>query len=204
MNTEQTIQKQLADNPVILYMKGIPSQPECGFSQKAIGILNKINVPFAYVNVLQAPFIREKLPKISKWPTYPQLFVNGELVGGCDIMETMFNDGSLQALLTAAVPAKTAETETGLSASQVESYILKQLPQARVLVSGAGCDLEVIVITEQFSGLSLLKQQQAVLAGLSEPLADGRLHAVSVKTYTPQQWQAQQSTETTGLLQIKT
>ncbi len=203
MNTEQTIQKQLADNPVILYMKGVPSQPECGFSQKAIGILNKINVPFAYVNVLQAPFIREKLPKISKWPTYPQLFVKGELVGGCDIMETMFNDGSLQTLLTTAVPA-TPETSTGLSASQVESYILKQLPQAQVLVSGAGCDLEVIVISEQFSDLSLLKQQQAVLAGLSEPLADGRLHAVSVKTYTPQQWQAQRQTETSGLLQIKT
>jgi monothiol glutaredoxin len=86
MNTEQTIAKQLSDNPVILYMKGIPQQPECGFSAKAVNFLQKTNVPFAYVNVLQAPFIREKLPKISRWPTYPQLFVNGELVGGCDIV----------------------------------------------------------------------------------------------------------------------
>jgi monothiol glutaredoxin len=202
MNTEQTIQKQLADNPVILYMKGVPSNPECGFSAKTVGILQKINVPFAFVNVLQAPFIREKLPKISHWPTYPQLFVNGELVGGCDIVEAMFNDGSLEPLLKSAVPV--AKTEEGsISAAEVEQLVLQKIPAAKVLVAGTGCDFEVTVISEQFADLSLVKKQQLVLASLTEPLADGRLHAVSVKTHTPTEWQAMQQNQTRGLLQIK-
>ena len=78
---KEKIQQQLIDNPIILYMKGVPSAPECGFSAKASQILNATKVPYTYVNVLKAPFIREKLPSISKWPTYPQLFVQGELVG---------------------------------------------------------------------------------------------------------------------------
>jgi monothiol glutaredoxin len=203
MNTEQTIQQQLATNPIIIYMKGIPSQPECGFSAKAIGILKKINIPFAYVNVLQAPFIREKLPKISKWPTYPQLFVKGELVGGCDIVETMFNDGSLEPLLKSAVPVEDKPDDGSISASEIESRVQQQLPQAQVIVIGTGCDLEVTVISNQFAGLTLVKKQQLVLESLNEPLANGRLHAVSVKTYTEEEWQAQQKRDSSGLLQIK-
>ena len=202
MNTEQTIQKQLADNPVILYMKGVPSNPECGFSAKTVGILQKINVPFAFVNVLQAPFIREKLPKISHWPTFPQLFVNGELVGGCDIVEAMFNDGSLEPLLKSA--ASVAKQEEGaFSAVDVEKLVLQKIPAAKVLVAGAGCDFEITVISEQFADLSMVKKQQLVLGSLTEPLADGRLHAVTVKTHTPAEWQAMQQNQASGLLQIK-
>jgi monothiol glutaredoxin len=91
MKTEDKIQQQLRDNPIILYMKGVPQAPECGFSAKAVEVLNATNIPYAYVNVLSAPFIREKLPKISRWPTFPQLFVNGELVGGSDIIEFITN-----------------------------------------------------------------------------------------------------------------
>ena len=113
MKTEDKIRNQLATNPIIIYMKGIPTNPQCGFSAKSVGILNATNIPYAYVNVLEAPFIREKLPSISHWPTYPQLFVNGELVGGCDIIEEMSNNGSLLPLLTAAAPKKTeAEKES--------------------------------------------------------------------------------------------
>ncbi len=106
LDTEARIRAQIADNPVILYMKGTPENPECGFSRATVEALRKVGHPFAFVNVLTAPHIREKLPKISAWPTYPQLFVNGELVGGCDIVLGMLADDSLAALLaTARTPA---------------------------------------------------------------------------------------------------
>jgi monothiol glutaredoxin len=202
MTTEEKIQKQLADNPVIIYMKGVPSNPECGFSGKAVGILNKINVPFAFVNVLQAPFIREKLPKISKWPTFPQLFVNGELVGGCDIVEAMFNDGSLEPLLKSTVTEE-KPADGSIALSEVEKLVKALLPEAKVIVAGSGCDLEVTAISNQFAGLTMVKKQQLVLESLKEPLASGRLHAVSVKTYTDEEWQALQANQNSGLLQIK-
>lgn len=105
-NTEQLIRSQLAEHPVLLYMKGTPEAPECGFSGAAVAALKKTGVSFSYVNVLANPFIRERLPKISQWPTFPQLFVNGELVGGSDIVCAMAADGSLQPLLaTAGQPA---------------------------------------------------------------------------------------------------
>jgi monothiol glutaredoxin len=102
MKTEDKIRQQLETNPVILYMKGVPAKPECGFSAKAVAVLQSMGIPFAYVNVLENPFIREKLPSISHWPTYPQLFVAGELVGGADIVEEMGRDGSLKPLLEKA------------------------------------------------------------------------------------------------------
>jgi monothiol glutaredoxin len=102
MTTEEKIQQQIASNPILLYMKGVPENPECGFSAKAVAALKATGLPFAYVNVLAAPFIREKLPKISHWPTYPQLFVDGELVGGSDIVEEMVREGTLKPLLEKA------------------------------------------------------------------------------------------------------
>lgn len=102
MKTEDKIKAQLAENPIILYMKGLPESPECGFSAKAVAAINSTGTPFAFVNVLAAPFIREKLPEISDWPTYPQLFVNGELVGGCDIIVEMAENGELAPLLATA------------------------------------------------------------------------------------------------------
>ena len=102
MNTHEKIRKQLADNPIILYMKGTPEQPSCGFSARAAGAIKSTGVPFAWVNVLESPFIMERLPEISNWPTYPQLFVRGEIVGGCDIVEELLTSGELAALLKEA------------------------------------------------------------------------------------------------------
>ena len=102
--TEERILEQLKNNTVILYMKGVPQAPQCGFSAKAVAALNETGIPFAFVDVLNAPFIREKLPKISHWPTYPQLFVKGKLVGGADIIEEMQRTGTLKPLLQTAVP----------------------------------------------------------------------------------------------------
>jgi monothiol glutaredoxin len=100
--TEDRILEQLKNNTVILYMKGAPQAPQCGFSAKVVAALNETGIPFAFVDVLNAPFIREKLPRISHWPTYPQLFVQGELVGGADIIEEMQRAGTLKPLLEAA------------------------------------------------------------------------------------------------------
>lgn len=103
MKTEDKIRSQINENPVILYMKGTPGDPKCGFSAKASGILQSLGVQFAYVNVLQAPFIMEKLPEVSNFPTFPQLFIRGEIIGGSDIIEEMVARGELQPLLESAI-----------------------------------------------------------------------------------------------------
>jgi monothiol glutaredoxin len=196
MTTEEKIKKQLADNAIILYMKGVPTNPECGFSAKTVGILNATHIPYAFVNVLAAPFIREKLPKISHWPTFPQLFVNGELVGGCDIVEAMSNDGSLLTLLES-----TKKTD-GLSNSDIEQLVKQSIVDSQVFIDGAGCDFTVTVISEKFADLTAVKKQQMVMATLAEALGSGKLHAVSVQTYTPDEWQARPVNSAGGLLQI--
>ena len=196
MTTEEKIQKQLAENPIILYMKGVPSKPECGFSAKTVGILNATTIPYAFVNVLAAPFIREKLPKISHWPTFPQLFVNGELVGGCDIVEAMSNDGSLLPLL------KSTKKDDSLSNHDIEILVKQGFADGQIFVEGAGCDLTVIVVSEQFAGLTAVKKSAHVMATLTEPLGSGKLHAVSVQAYTPDEWQARSANNASGLLQI--
>ncbi|MPV86567.1 Grx4 family monothiol glutaredoxin [Ostreibacterium oceani] len=98
MEIKQKIESQLNEYPAILYMKGTPQFPQCGFSSRVVTILKRIGEPFAYVNVLAEPAVREHLPKISDWPTFPQLFINGELVGGCDIIEEMDQQGELAPL----------------------------------------------------------------------------------------------------------
>ncbi len=106
MKTEDKIRLQVEANPILLYMKGSPARPECGFSAKAAAALKSTGVDFAYIDVLQNPFIREKLPSVSRWPTYPQLFVAGELVGGADLIKEMNLAGQLKPLLESAGKAK--------------------------------------------------------------------------------------------------
>lgn len=96
-----SIQQAIVDNPVILFMKGTPEQPMCGFSARTVGILQAVGQPFAAVDVLPDPRIRQELSTLSNWPTIPQLFVDGELVGGCDIVTEMYQSGELQRALGA-------------------------------------------------------------------------------------------------------
>jgi monothiol glutaredoxin len=91
-----SIQQAITDNPVLLFMKGTPDQPMCGFSARTVGILQALGRPFAAVDVLPDPRIRQELSALSNWPTIPQLFVDGELVGGCDIVSEMYESGELQ------------------------------------------------------------------------------------------------------------
>ena len=98
------IDDAIASNPVILFMKGTPEQPMCGFSARTAGALQALEAPFAAVDVLPDPRIREELSALSNWPTIPQLFVDGELVGGCDIVMEMFESGELAEALGAEQP----------------------------------------------------------------------------------------------------
>ncbi len=93
------IQSAISDNPVILFMKGTPDAPACGFSARTVSMLESLDQPFAAVNILPDPAIRQELSALSGWPTIPQLFVDGELVGGCDIVTEMYESGELQELL---------------------------------------------------------------------------------------------------------
>ena len=99
MDVKDRIKNQLDEFPLLLYMKGTPDFPQCGFSAKVCGILKASNKRFAFVNILEDHEIREGLKIYSDWPTFPQLYVNGELVGGSDIVEQMYNNGELDNVL---------------------------------------------------------------------------------------------------------
>lgn len=103
MDTLEKIKTQINDNPIILYMKGTPQFPQCGFSSKAVQCIEACGVPFASVDVLANPDIRATLPQFANWPTFPQLYVNGELIGGSDILLDMHEAGELQTLLKSAL-----------------------------------------------------------------------------------------------------
>ncbi len=100
MDIKERIQAQINEYPALLYMKGTPQFPQCGFSSRVVTIMKRIGQPFAYINVLEEPEIRENVKLVSEWPTFPQLFINGELVGGCDIIEQLDEQGELEPMLT--------------------------------------------------------------------------------------------------------
>lgn len=102
MDTIDTIKQQLADNKIILYMKGSPTAPQCGFSQRASQLIMACGQRFAYVDILANPDIRSELPKFANWPTFPQLWIKGELVGGCDIITEMYDKGELKTIIDEA------------------------------------------------------------------------------------------------------
>ena len=98
----KVIEEQITGNPVILYMKGSPQFPQCGFSAQVVEALTAVGKPFAYVNILESPEIRAGLKEYANWPTYPQLWIKGELVGGCDIVMEMHNSGELREMVEEA------------------------------------------------------------------------------------------------------
>lgn len=98
--TKERIQDIISKDDVVLFMKGNPDFPQCGFSATVVGILKQTGVPFSSVDVLQDPFVREGIKEFSNWPTIPQLYVKGEFLGGCDIVREMFQQGELTALFT--------------------------------------------------------------------------------------------------------
>ena len=106
MDVNARIEEQLKTHDVLLYMKGTPDFPQCGFSGQTVAALNAIGKPYAFVNIFEDPEIREGLKAYSNWPTFPQLSVKGELIGGCDIVIDMYNSGELKKLLEESAAAE--------------------------------------------------------------------------------------------------
>ena len=104
VDVNERIKEQIENNAVLLYMKGTPDFPQCGFSGQTVAALKAVGKPFAFVNIFEDPEIREGLKAYSNWPTFPQLYVNGELIGGCDIVVEMYHSGELHEILGAEKP----------------------------------------------------------------------------------------------------
>ena len=102
MEVVDRIKSQLATQPVVLFMKGTPDFPQCGFSAQTVAALRAVGAQFHAVNIFEDLELRDALKRYSNWPTYPQLYVNGELVGGCDIAMQMFHNGELKELIDSA------------------------------------------------------------------------------------------------------
>ncbi len=98
-NVKERIEQDIKGNDVVLYMKGTPVFPQCGFSAAVVQVLSTVGVKFKGINILEDPGLRQGLKEYSNWPTFPQLYVKGELVGGCDIVREMYESGELQSLL---------------------------------------------------------------------------------------------------------
>ena len=109
MDVLERIDEQVKGNAVVIYMKGTPQFPQCGFSMRAAAALKECEVPFAYVNVLQDPEIFESLPRYADWPTFPQIYIGGELVGGCDITLELHASGELKAMMERAAAKAEAD-----------------------------------------------------------------------------------------------
>ena len=108
MDVQERIRQHIGSQPVVIFMKGSPKTPMCGFSARTSQALKECQRPFAWVNVLADPEIRAALPQYSDWPTFPQVYVNGELVGGCDITLELFEQGELQKMVQEATDAQSA------------------------------------------------------------------------------------------------
>ena len=125
----EAISGAIAENPTILFMKGTPDAPACGFSARTVAALQSLEAPFAAVDILPDPRIRQELSALSDWPTIPQLFVNGELVGGADIVAEMYETGELAGVLGLEVPADApaeapaAEQEPAAPPLQIENRL---------------------------------------------------------------------------------
>jgi len=103
MDVMDKIKSTVDENSIVLFMKGTPDYPQCGFSMRTAEALKACNAEFAYVDILAEPEIRANLPAFSNWPTFPQVFLNGELIGGCDIVLELFQKGELQTMLREVV-----------------------------------------------------------------------------------------------------
>ncbi|MBI5040498.1 MAG: Grx4 family monothiol glutaredoxin [Gammaproteobacteria bacterium] len=108
MDVMDRIKEAVESNPIVIFMKGTPQMPQCGFSSRASQALTACGEEYAYVNVLADPEVFQNLPRYANWPTFPQIYINGELVGGCDITLELFQKGELQKLVKDA-KAKTAQ-----------------------------------------------------------------------------------------------
>ncbi len=112
MDVTERIKSELSTSPAVLFMNGTPDFPQCGFSAQTVAALQRLGAQFHHVNIFEEPELRDALKRYSNWPTYPQLYVNGELIGGCDIALQMYHNGELKQLLDSAGATAKSGTET--------------------------------------------------------------------------------------------
>lgn len=160
-NTRARIESLLQAHPVLLFMKGEPNAPQCGFSAKAVTALREVGTPFGHVDVLSDPEIREGIKAFGDWPTIPQLYIHGELVGGSDIIEQMTNSGELHGVLGLPVPDRTPPSITITPAAA--KIIAESLQSA-----GNGYALQIDVDSNYQSRLQLAPADPAAIAATSE------------------------------------
>ena len=120
---QDAIATAIKDNDVILFMKGTPDAPRCGFSARTVAALESLGAPFAAVDILPDPRIRQELSAISNWPTIPQLFVRGELIGGCDIVTEMYESGELAEAIGVEQPAEAAGAADPVAPLTIENRL---------------------------------------------------------------------------------
>lgn len=113
MDVLERIDQQVKNNPIVIFMKGTPELPMCGFSMRAAAALTECRIPFAFVNVLQDPEVFENLPRYADWPTFPQVYVDGELIGGCDITLELHANGELKKMMEQATTQKESNAGEG-------------------------------------------------------------------------------------------
>jgi monothiol glutaredoxin len=114
MDVLEQIKEQVENHPIVIYMKGTPQLPQCGFSARAVQAIQACGLDFNFVNIFAAPEIHQNLPRYANWPTFPQIYLNGELIGGCDIILDLYQKGELKPMLEQAVQkhqSKKATTE---------------------------------------------------------------------------------------------
>ena len=112
MDVLERIDQQVKNNPVVIFMKGTPQFPMCGFSMRAAAALQECDLPFSFINVLEDQEVFESLPRYADWPTFPQLYVDGELIGGCDITLELHEQGVLKMMMEKAIHKEDDEAET--------------------------------------------------------------------------------------------
>jgi monothiol glutaredoxin len=112
MDVNERIKGQLESHSVLLYMKGTPDFPQCGFSAQTVAALRAVDAQFSSINIFEDPEVREGLKTYSNWPTFPQLYINGELIGGCDIALELYQSGELKKLIDSAVVSQKTDADT--------------------------------------------------------------------------------------------
>ncbi|HSH30195.1 MAG TPA: Grx4 family monothiol glutaredoxin [Thiohalobacter sp.] len=112
MDVMDKIKQAVDTHPVVIFMKGTPEMPQCGFSSRAAQALQACGEEFAYVNVLSDPEVFENLPRFANWPTFPQIYINGELIGGCDITLEMYQNGELEKMVKEAIAGKAGQGDS--------------------------------------------------------------------------------------------
>ena len=168
MDIMETLREQVDSNPILLYMKGSPQMPQCGFSSQTVQALMACGQKFAYVDVLSHPEVRQNLPKFADWPTFPQLWVEGELVGGCDIVVEMSQSGELKTLIDEAAGPRCARRNRR-----------RHRRRSSGAFQFAGCGLHVVGLTKAVEKAHLrLKPVEMLFFGFKDAFEQIAAHVV--------------------------